>query len=135
MVGSVRFGIVAALLGVAVGCSREPAFPKTYPTTGKVVYRDGRPMEGGSLQLTTASDPLLRVVGEIKNDGTFTLRTVKENAHGGGVPLGEYKILVQPPALESGGGVQGKSQPAISLPDTFKVEAKENTFHIVLPEP
>ena len=132
---SLRFGIVAALLLIAVGCNRESALPKTYPGTGNVVYHDGKPMQGGSLQFTSASDPLLRVVGENKNDGTFTLRTVKENAHGAGVPEGEYRVIVQPPALESGGGIQGKSQPAISLPDTFKVEAKENTFKIVVPEP
>jgi hypothetical protein len=126
--------LVPALF-VCVGCHPSPQFGETYPVTG-TVYQNGQPMKGGSIHFHSATDPLLRVQGEIKEDGTFALHTVRNNATGQGAPEGEYNVVVQPaPARGEGGGVNHshKGLPPIAVPGIYKVEAKENLFKIELP--
>jgi hypothetical protein len=128
--------LVGAAFLVTAGCNNTPALPKTFPVTGTVAYQGGQLMKGGSIQLKSAADPDLRVVGAIKDDGTFTLRTIKDSATGAGVPDGEYSVIVQPPAIaDTRGGVQGKGAEPISLTEKIKVEAKANTLNIVVPNP
>jgi hypothetical protein len=118
------------------GCRpAPPTLAQTYPVSGTVT-QNGKPMNGGSIQFHLTADPMLRVLGEIKDDGTFTLNTVKDNAMGAGAPEGEYQVIVQPPlSKEVGGGVDfaHKGVPPIKLPNTVKVEAKANTFKIEVP--
>jgi hypothetical protein len=83
-------------------------------------------------------DPLLRVLGEITADGTFTLRTQKNNDRAAGAPEGEYEIQIIPPLAAGAPGdlkVAHKGVAPIDLPQTLKVEPKENTFRIELPAP
>jgi hypothetical protein len=130
-----RGWIVVALLAF-VGCSSTSPLAKTYPVRGAVL-QDGKPITGGSIQFISASDPLLRVLGTIKEDGTFTLNTVKDNATSPGAPEGEYQVIVQRPLVkDASGGVDfaHKRVPPITLPKCYKVEAKENTFKIEMPE-
>jgi hypothetical protein len=130
------YGLPVLVLATFFGCTpAPPPLPKTYPVSGTVI-QNGKPMKGGSIHFNSTTDPLLRVQGEIKDDGTFTLNTVKDNATGVGAPEGEYQVTVQPSlANESGGGVDfaHKGVPPIRLPKTFKVEARENTFKIEAP--
>jgi hypothetical protein len=126
---------VLALL-ILVGCKpAPPPLAKTYPVNGTVI-QSGKPMKGGSIQFNSAADPMLRVVGVIKEDGTFTLNTAKDNATGAGAPAGEYQVIVQPPlAKEAGGGFDfaHKGVPPMTLPTTVRVEAKENNLKIEVP--
>lgn len=127
---------VALVIAVA-GCSGGTPLPKMYPVTGRVETKAGKPMKGGSIQFNLASDPLLRVVGEIQDDGAFTLRTVKDNSTGPGAPEGEYQVVVTPALVMVAQGdlkIAHKGVDAIPLAQTFKIEAKENTLKIVLPE-
>jgi hypothetical protein len=133
---SALHGLVATAVVIAAGCNSSPPLPKTYPATGTVVYLGEQPMKGGSIHFSLADEPLMRVLSEIGADGTFTLRTVKDNSSAAGAPEGEYVVTIQPPAVDdSRGGVQGahKGVPSIALTKKYKVEAKENTFKIVLP--
>jgi hypothetical protein len=126
--------LLAPLL--AAGCNSS-GLPPTYPVTGTVVYKGGQPMKGGSIQLAPVQESPLRVLGEIAEDGTFSLATLKDNARASGAPEGEYRVFVQPPLrFDPRGGLQEahRGVPAIQLPKTFKVEAKGNTFKIELPE-
>ncbi len=129
------WALAAGMLVPAAGCG-GPALPRTYPVSGTVVYKNGQPMKGGSVQFETTADPLLRVVGDIGDDGTFRLRTLKDNARADGAPEGEYRVFVQPPLVNDPRGglkVAHKGVPAIVLPQTYRVEAKENTLKIELP--
>jgi hypothetical protein len=129
-------GLVATAVVIAAGCNSAPPLPQTYSATGTVVYLGEQPMKGGSIQFSLADEPLMRVVSEIGVDGTFTLRTVKDNSNAAGAPEGEYVVTVQPPSADdSRGGIQGghKGVPSIALTKKYKVEAKQNTFKIVLP--
>jgi hypothetical protein len=134
-----RFLLLTALL-CALGCSSGgPPLPKTYPAAGIVVFKSGKPMTGGSLELTTTEDTLLRVVGTIDSDGHFTLSTRKDNSRADGAPAGEYRVMVQPPLVtDARGGIDAahKGVPAITLPAPLRLDAKENTnLRIELPGP
>jgi hypothetical protein len=55
-----------------------------------------------------------------------------------GAPEGEYRVSIQPPLrFDPRGGLKEahRGVPAIDLPKTYKVESKDNTFKIELPEP
>ncbi len=129
------FLMVAPLLGIA-GCSHAPALPKGYPATGTVAYEGGQPMKGGSIQFNSDADPLLRVVGQVDDNGAFRLRTIKD-AEADGAPEGEYQVIVQPaPPAHAPGDVRAAQKGSVApipLEKTYKVEAKANTFKIVLP--
>jgi hypothetical protein len=114
----------------ACGCNSSVGLPKTYPAAGSVVYKDGTPMKGGSVQFTSNADPLLRVVGEIQPDGTFRLETIKDKARATGAPEGEYRVSVQPPLQGEHRGV-----PPVALPKPYKVEPHDNQFKIELSTP
>jgi hypothetical protein len=122
----------AGLLAVALaagGC-RPSGMPRTYPAGGKVVYAGGRPVKGGSIQLTSAADPSLRVVGTIGEDGRFTLSTVKDKDTAAGAPEGEYQVIVFPPLT---GDHKGAPPMPVSRP--CKVEARDNDLQIELNAP
>jgi hypothetical protein len=126
------------LLVTGAGCTGGGAtLPRTYPAGGTVVTKDGKPMPGGAIELTTADDPLLRVTGTIDSEGRFTLATVKDNARAEGAPAGTFHVTVQPPpASDPRGGVPEahKGLAAITLPVPIRLEAKDNTnLRIELP--
>jgi hypothetical protein len=129
--------LAALFLALLAGSCASSSLPKTYPATGSVVYRGGQPLtEGAILFPSTTGDPLLRVLGEIAKDGTFVLRTQKDNQKIEGAPAGDFEVQVLVPfTIEANGGLKKarKSVTPIALPHTYKVEEKENTFRIELP--
>jgi hypothetical protein len=125
--------LVAPVLG-ATGCSASK-LPKTYPAVG-TVYEGGQPLKGGSIQFLATGRPEVGVIGEIKSDGTFELRTIKDNEQAKGAPEGEYHVTIRPalpPHLAHDVMAAQKGMPEIKLTATVKVEPKENTFKIELP--
>jgi hypothetical protein len=127
--GHVLFGVFLLLVLSAAGCIKGSSLPKTYPVTGSVVYKGGRPVAGGAIQFTPA-DTSYSVTGDINDDGTFTLHTFKDNEKTSGAPEGEYKVIVQPPI-----GPDQRGVAAIPLPKPYKVEAKDNRFAIEVDPP
>jgi|GEM_PF-369173 len=72
------------------GCSSEL---KTYPTTGKVIFKnDGKPFTG-RIYFEAVKPPHTRSMAYIKQDGSFSLSTVKE---GSGAVEGEQIVRVDP---------------------------------------
>jgi hypothetical protein len=129
--------VFGAVVLLGLGCTGSPGLPTTFPAGGKVVTKDGKPLTGGSIEFTTAADPLLRVVGTIGGDGTFTLATIKDNVRADGAPPGEYRVVVQPPPVnDPRGGVPPahKGVAPITLLTTYRLAAKDNTnIKITLP--
>jgi hypothetical protein len=118
------------LLMLAAGCTPAVVLPKTYPASGSVAYKGGQPMTGGSVHFVSADDPLLRVMGTIGQDGSFTLTTVKDTAKADGAPEGTYRVLVQPPMVSDARDKVPDGHKAMiptELPRTYKLEARENT--------
>jgi hypothetical protein len=98
--------------------------------TGSAKFKDGKPATGGAIQFSPVSDTSYTVSGDLKADGSFTLFTVKGSDRVPGAPEGEYRVTVQLPIPASQGTV-----PPITLPKTYRVEPKENTFAIEIPPP
>jgi hypothetical protein len=125
-----------ALAMFACGCT-SPALPRTYPASGSVVYSNGQPLSDGAVLFTpTAGDPLLRILGEVAKDGTFTLRTQKDNQKVEGAPAGEFEVQVLLPFVTEPRDDLKRARtrpPPVTLPNSYKVEEKENTFRLELP--
>jgi hypothetical protein len=135
--GSGWLGLVVTSLLVVPGCNFA-GLPRTFPVTGTVVYKGGEPVKGGSIEFRPIAESALRVVGQIEENGTFSLATLKDNAKAAGAPEGEYRVLIiRPLRADPRGGLPDphRGVPPISLPKTYKVEAKDNNFKIELTEP
>jgi hypothetical protein len=84
-----------ASLGLS-GCAQGPAAPKTYPVTGKVIYKGGAPLAGGAITLVSTADRSLRAIGEIANDGGFSLHTLVGNHKVSGTIEGTHDVHIIP---------------------------------------
>jgi hypothetical protein len=130
-----RLAALAGVLALAAGCDKTK-MPQTYPVTGTVAFADGEPIKGGdrggAVEFQSATDPELRISGQIKEDGTFALQTLKDKTKVEGAPEGSYTVTFLPPKREDGRLLL--PQP-VKLPQTFQVEAKENHFDIKIDRP
>jgi hypothetical protein len=104
----IRYGTAAwpalaalALIGLG-GCNTSATMmPKTYPVKGTIVYKDGQPLEGGQVEFQPIVKSSVTVTGDIKYDGTFTVRSRNDAATVPGAPSGIYRINILPPATAS----------------------------------
>ncbi len=103
----------AAILFVAVGCGGSDSSIKTYPVRGKVVLKGGNAnrLERGKVWFQSTSDPSLKAVGIIYEDGSFAMTTLLEDKGVLGVPAGQYHARVEPPTDED-----HKPQPGLIHP-------------------
>jgi hypothetical protein len=90
------------VLGVALvllaGCG--PDGPRLYPVTGRVVYRDGRPVPGGVVEFDPGGRlPVAR--GTLDADGRFVLTT---DGRAGAV-AGEHRVVVVQVGAATAAGV------------------------------
>jgi hypothetical protein len=113
----------------ALGCSGRGAgaVPATYPADGLVTYKDGRPFTGGTIQFQPVGDSSFSVVGEIQENGSFTLHTIKNQSKAAGAVPGTYRVTITPPLPADHRPVQ-----PIMPADTYQVEAKDNHFTLSL---
>lgn len=120
----------ALLSALLSGCGKKNAdMPTTYPATGRVVHKDGKPLAGASVQFHTA-DATLTISGVTDDDGKFTLSTIKGNTKVAGAVPGEYKVTIFPPVPSDHRAVQ-----PIALPKSYKVEERDNTYTFTVPRP
>lgn len=74
----------------AIGCGESR--PATYEVKGSVVFKDGTPLDHGSVEFQTEhSGKPITAIGEINSDGSFQLRTYKAND--GALP-GKHRVAV-----------------------------------------
>jgi hypothetical protein len=103
----------------AVGCDSGP---KTYPVKGKVVFRGGKAVTDGRVQFQSATDPPFKALGDIGEDGSFSLTTYLGKNKANGAPAGDYSVIVE---LE-------RPAEVVVLPEKYTVEAGDNDFTIVV---
>jgi hypothetical protein len=117
--------LVALCLVPVAGCPPRAALPPTYPAGGSVVYRGGKPFPGGTIEFVSLTDPSVAVSGEIEDDGTFALHTLKDTARAAGAAAGSYRVTVLP-------RIPADQRPVrpVTLAGTYTVEPKENVFRI-----
>ena len=83
---------VALVVAGLVGCGKAGLLP-TYRTTGTVVFRDGKPLEGGTIIFESVDHPV-SARSVIEPDGTFRLSTYDE---GDGAVAGLHRVAISPP--------------------------------------
>ena len=112
---------------------------KTFPTTGKVVYKaDGKPFNG-LIYFEAVKPPHMRSMAQTNADGTFSLSTVKE---GGGAVEGEQVVRIdvdqtdEVQIKDKAKNIHPKYLDFATSPLKVKVEAgKANNFTIELDRP
>jgi hypothetical protein len=84
-----RFITVALLVAALAGCGGG-----MYPVRGTVTYDDGTPVTKGLVVFERVSGgPAVTARGQIQPDGRYELSTDKP---GDGVPVGKYRVLLNP---------------------------------------
>jgi hypothetical protein len=115
---------VSALVGYA-GCG-GPAheLPKTYPVTGQVVNKAGKPVTLGMVEFASTKDETIQAIGKLQADGTFSLLTAIGKEALPGAVEGSHKVTFLP-------GSQSQ-QPAY-FKETYTVTTGPNHFKITYP--
>ena len=121
--GGLFLGALLSLL--TTGCAKGPRV-KVYPVTGTVVYRGGAPLTGGSISFQPVDNSAHSVTGTIKDDGTFVLHTLIQNAKLEGAAEGVYRVTIMPPLPPD----HKTAVTPITPNQTFQVAPKENQFRI-----
>ncbi len=121
---------------ILAGCAEGV---KTFPTTGKVIYKaDGKPFQG-VVYFEAVKPPHMRSMAITNADGTFSLSTVKE---GSGAVEGEQVIRIdidqtdEVQIKDKAKNIHPKYLDFATSPLKVKVEAgKANNFTIELDRP
>jgi len=122
--GRLLLATVALTLLAALGCWKPADLPATHAVSGQVVYTDGQPLNGGTIQFVAfPHNPLLTVIGAIENNGHFTLNTLKGERKVAGAVEGQYQVTIIPPLPDN-------HQPVlpITLRGAYTVKPGENSF-------
>jgi hypothetical protein len=88
-------GLILVYFSYRVDKGRKP--PATYPASGSVLVVPGnRPPGRALIQFTPIGETTLSVLGEVTENGSFTLYTISGKHRVAGAPIGEYRVTVQP---------------------------------------
>lgn len=94
-----------AVPALAAGCGSGA--PKTYPVEGKIVFKDNqgnvRLLRGGMVRFQSVDDPEITGVGEIEDDGSFSIGMIYKEKALSGIPEGKYKVRIEPPVDDDEG--------------------------------
>jgi len=122
--------LLAAALASLAGCGKSPdPLPQTQPVKGKVVYPGGDPVAGASVRFQSKSDITVTVSATTADDGTFSLRTMRDGLTADGAPEGQYRVTVTPPDT----GDQMTVPTTFKEPYTVKPGGGEFTLQIERP--
>jgi hypothetical protein len=120
--------IAAVSLGLTcAGCGANDTASQLFNVTGTVVVKTGRqPLTQGTVEFAHQTDPNYNARSDIDTAGNFRLYTIVGNKKLPGAGEGEYVVTISLP--------QGSDQVTRSaqVKKTYRVEAKDNRFEIVL---
>lgn len=86
---------LAAVCLSLTGCKPDDGRLPTYQVSGKVLFADGTPLQGGSVICLSDSETVaLSARGNIGKDGTFTLGTYEQ---ADGAIAGRHLVAIDPP--------------------------------------
>lgn len=128
---------IAALLCLA-GCGRRSApLPRTYPVHGKATYENGAPVTAGLVQFQPQSEPSVTTAGVIRNDGAYSLATMRDGLRAEGAVAGPNRVFVIPAENVARRAdsrritQQGASVPTV-YPTPYRVEPRDNEFNLIV---
>jgi hypothetical protein len=129
-------GLVAAVAIAlcAAGCdeSRPEVGVATYPTTGKVVLADGKPLTSGVVVFVPSGEKTPPVSGTLNAEGTFTLMTDGVVA---GAPAGDYKVRVELDPDAPPVGTPAKRRGGMPFPAKYSKETTSGLTATIAAEP
>jgi hypothetical protein len=122
-------GLAAAITGLGLaglpGCTSEPAAPPTYKVEGNVVHKNNKAYTGGGLiEFRNARNPQNSTLGQIGEDGSFTLKTIVGNHSVLGAQDGEHTVTITPAG-------DGQKMHAMQLKTRYTVKAGETNTIVV----
>jgi hypothetical protein len=124
--------VVVLILGfcLSAGCGRKAQpLPSTYPVRGKVVFRQGGAMAGGTICFQSQAEPDVSAAGEIGPDGSFEITSFVAGNRAAGAAAGKHRVLVVPAVVD-----QSQSAPSIP-PQMVEVSPGENDVTITIDDP
>jgi hypothetical protein len=131
--GILRFGVPAGLLAIGicllVGCGNNPRLPSTHPVRGKVVFRQGGPLSGGTILFQSKDKPGIVAVAKIGEDGSFEVKSSMAGDEAPGAIAGRHEITITPPFV--GGRF---TMPPIP-PQEVTVSEGENNLTLTIDKP
>ncbi len=137
----------------AVGCSKRPTLPPTYPVQGKVVFQNGQAVSSGDVWFQPSEDSRVTTSGKIQSDGTFTLQSSMAGSHSSGAIAGPHRVVVvtvlkdrparvvaapHSPPPKNGAPAATVTVPnthTVTLPETYTVKPGDNQFTLTIPKP
>jgi hypothetical protein len=121
MAGTIICGLLLTL-----GCGKNVKLPPTNPTRGKVVFRQGGHLTGGSILFVSQDNPSVSASSKIGEDGTFELRSFIAGDEAPGAIAGSHRVTIIPPCI-------GNEFSMPSIPEqTVSVSPGENNFTITI---
>lgn len=85
------------VLGALAGCSGGTDFGEMGSISGKLTM-DGQPLEAGTQLLFMKIDAGYAAFGDTDEAGNYTITWIREGERRSEVPVGDYQVLIQPPA-------------------------------------
>ena len=115
--------------GIVAGCQEPPPTLETHRVTGMVQFRNGDPVQSGTIDFRSQRDQRLSMNAEITEDGSFELTTLHENQNLPGAVAGPCSATVTI-------FLPGNPIPlVVDVPETFDVTSGDNEFLIKLKLP
>lgn len=137
------FWLATLVCLLTAGCGTSE-FPETYPVSGTILLPDGSPLKGGYIEFESVTDPNMRAMGDIGQDGSFaSVFTYKSNGREvEGLIAGEHRVRFELPAGDDaeGGATPRRKPPLVETRyrsfDTsklkFTIPAPDNRLNIRL---
>lgn len=120
-------GSVLVLAAYLAGCGKHPAsLSTTYPVHGKITYRDGTPLTGGSVQFLPEADRSVTTNAAVSEKGTYRLATVRDGLKAEGAVAGPNRVIVVTPSRDAAPTV---------YPTPYNVEPRDNEFNLTIERP
>jgi hypothetical protein len=109
-----------------LGCRSKALLPPTCPVRGKVVFRQGGALNGGTILFQSLVKPEVSASGKIEADGSFELKSFIAGDEAPGALAGSHRVTITPPC-------QGNqfSMPPIP-PQTIAVSEGDNNLTITI---
>lgn len=119
--------LIAGLTLTMSGCKeKELPMPKTYPVTGKVLYKDGKPMKKGMITFKPVGDDSASANSIVEEDGSFTLQTLTQTKQKApGAVEGEHRVTL---IFMVDDQMSGRPPDPLTLAQTYKVLPQDNNY-------
>lgn len=124
----------AAIALWAAGCgeTRPEVGVATYPTHGKVVLADGKPLTSGVVVFVSRGETTPPVSGTLDVEGAFTLMT---DGVAAGAPAGDYQVRVEVDPDSSPAGIPTKRRGGMPFPPKYNKESTSGLTATIKAEP